>query len=275
MVDRELAVKIGLNEAHLIEQVHYWLERSKNDQDGYRWVYNTLESWQEQFPFWSKDTIKRGMKKLKDLGLIITIDHYKSPGVKSRWYRIDYEKLEEIHPSPDGKTKQSALSGKQNAPTNGADCPLPGGQIAPFHSTETTTKTTQETTHITPTSDFEMISLLSPQQLNETSGTRKVFEYWKTVTHQHGRVSLTVPREKLIVKALKENRIEDLITAIERFAVDEWYRDNTGMELHHVMKDQTTIEAWLTKASKPLPKKKPGSSPLNEKELETVSGSTW
>ena len=36
-----LAVKIGLNEAIILQQVHYWLLKSNNIRDGYKWVYNS------------------------------------------------------------------------------------------------------------------------------------------------------------------------------------------------------------------------------------------
>ncbi|PGT18104.1 replication protein, partial [Bacillus cereus] len=52
----KLAVKIGINEAIVVQQVHYWLERSNHDYDGKKWVFNSLDKWCEQFPFWSKRT---------------------------------------------------------------------------------------------------------------------------------------------------------------------------------------------------------------------------
>ena len=49
-----LAQKIGLNEAIIVQQVHYWLNPkfNKNYFEGRNWVWNTYEQWQQQFPFW-------------------------------------------------------------------------------------------------------------------------------------------------------------------------------------------------------------------------------
>ncbi len=55
----QLALAIGLNESIVVQQLHYWLEKSENVHDGYKWVYNTYADWQQQFPFWSESTIRR------------------------------------------------------------------------------------------------------------------------------------------------------------------------------------------------------------------------
>lgn len=43
----ELAVKIGLHEALVLQQLHYWITETKSgiEHDGRRWIYNTLSNW--------------------------------------------------------------------------------------------------------------------------------------------------------------------------------------------------------------------------------------
>ena len=55
-----LAVKIGLNEAIILQQLHYWLnpDHNKNIREGSHWVYNSYEQWQKQFPFGRKKQSK-------------------------------------------------------------------------------------------------------------------------------------------------------------------------------------------------------------------------
>lgn len=89
-----LAKEIGLNEAIILQQLHYWLQESQNIRDGYKWVYNTYEDWKKQFPFWSKNTIIRAIKSLEKKGLIVTGNYNKLAIDNTKWYRIDYEKLE-------------------------------------------------------------------------------------------------------------------------------------------------------------------------------------
>lgn len=91
-----LAKLIGLNEAIVLQQLHYWVEKSKNEKDGSYWVYNTIKEWQEQFPFWSKNTIIRTFEKLEEKGLIKTGIFNKNKSDRTKWYTIDYEQLTKL-----------------------------------------------------------------------------------------------------------------------------------------------------------------------------------
>ncbi len=104
-----LANQIGLNEAIFLQQLHYWLGRSKNKREGRKWVYNTYDEWQaENFPFWSTVTIKRIALKLESTGLIISrSDLNRMKYDRTKWYTIDYDALNKLTQSivsnrPDG-----------------------------------------------------------------------------------------------------------------------------------------------------------------------------
>lgn len=102
-----LACAIGLNEAIVLQQIHYWLEKSKHKHEGRKWVYNTYEEWQEQFPFWSVPTIRRALAALSKpyapksegdcrlkRGPLVLIDRFNEAGFdKTNWYAIDYQEL--------------------------------------------------------------------------------------------------------------------------------------------------------------------------------------
>ena len=95
----ELAVVVGLNNAIALQQVHYWVRinqrADKNFREGYYWTYNTYQDWHEQFPFWSISTIKRIFMELEADGLIVTNAFNRLPIDRTKWYRIDYDRLGE------------------------------------------------------------------------------------------------------------------------------------------------------------------------------------
>lgn len=91
-----LAKLLGINEAIILQQIHYWLERSNNIHDGYKWVYNSVAEWQKQFPWLAIATLKRKFKSLEDKGLLITGNYNKKNFDKTKWYRIDYNLLNEM-----------------------------------------------------------------------------------------------------------------------------------------------------------------------------------
>ncbi|MFD2442591.1 conserved phage C-terminal domain-containing protein [Bacillus sp. CGMCC 1.16607] len=99
MIIPSLAIKIGLNEAVILQQIHYWLGISKHKIEGRTWVYNTYEEWQKQLPFWSVSTIKRTIRSLEMLGLLLSENWNRMKMDKTKWYSIDYEKLQEFEDS--------------------------------------------------------------------------------------------------------------------------------------------------------------------------------
>ncbi|MFB9770116.1 conserved phage C-terminal domain-containing protein [Lactiplantibacillus modestisalitolerans] len=88
-----LANKIGLNEAIVLQQFHYWLIRSNNERDGHKWIYNSYTSWHKQFPFWSMNTLKRAILSLEQDEYLISGNYNKAGFDKTKWYRINYGKL--------------------------------------------------------------------------------------------------------------------------------------------------------------------------------------
>lgn len=99
VISPTLARLIGLSEAIVLQQLHYWLVTAQRttigtSHEGRLWVYNTYETWQEQFPFWSIPTIKRTMLDLEKRGLVLTAVLNKAKMDRTKWYTIDYEALD-------------------------------------------------------------------------------------------------------------------------------------------------------------------------------------
>ena len=84
-----LACAIGLNEAIFIQQLYYWLEKSSVYFDNKKWVYKSLKEWENEFPFWSKSTIKRVISSLKKSEILIIKKIY-----PNTFYSINTENIE-------------------------------------------------------------------------------------------------------------------------------------------------------------------------------------
>ncbi|MFJ7738355.1 DnaD domain protein [Lysinibacillus sp. NPDC097287] len=89
-----LAVKIGLNQALVLQQMHYWLRISKNIRGGHKWVYKTLEDWHKEFPFWSKSTLERIIRKLEEDQLIVVGNYNRMKMDRTKWYRVNYDAVD-------------------------------------------------------------------------------------------------------------------------------------------------------------------------------------
>ena len=93
---QEIALKIGMNEAILLQQVHYWLQISEHEYEGRKWVYNTYQDWQKQFPYWSLNTVKRIVMRLEKMGLLLSDNFNRMKMDRTKWYSINYEKLAQL-----------------------------------------------------------------------------------------------------------------------------------------------------------------------------------
>ena len=96
VVNPKLATLIGLNEAIILQQMHYWIGKTNNNYDGKKWIYNSVSEWAKQFPFFSESTIVRTIKNIEKKGLVFVGNYNKDGRDRTKWYSIDYTKLDEL-----------------------------------------------------------------------------------------------------------------------------------------------------------------------------------
>lgn len=146
VVSPKLAEALGsLDEAVMLQQVHYWVQKSSHIHDGRHWVYNTQDAWMAQFPWIkSKTTLKRHFGHLVKLGLLIKGNYNKAGFDRTTWYAVDYEQVKKLesefesergghsmsqklaHDEPEtdpSKSPNLADGRAQNWPTNTIDYP--------------------------------------------------------------------------------------------------------------------------------------------------------
>lgn len=100
-INRLAAKVLGLNEAIVVQQIHYWLnineKAKKNIFDDKVWTYNTYEKWQnENFDFWSVKTVRRVFDSLEKKGILIKGNYNNKKYDRTLWVTLNYEKLEMI-----------------------------------------------------------------------------------------------------------------------------------------------------------------------------------
>lgn len=96
VINAKLAVILGLSESIVLQQMNYWIEKSKHIIEGKRWIYNTYSNWQEQLPFFCESTIRRIIKKLEGMDIILSGNFNKSKMDKTKWYSINYSALDKL-----------------------------------------------------------------------------------------------------------------------------------------------------------------------------------
>jgi hypothetical protein len=133
----KLAKEVGLNEAILLQQLHYWLNnKSAKFIDGKKWIYNTYEDWEKQFPFWSNATIRRTVNSCEKQKLILTANYNKAGFDKTKWYTVNYEEV--------NRMSRRVAQNEQTSCSKRADGVAQNEQTNTIDYTETTTETTKE-----------------------------------------------------------------------------------------------------------------------------------
>lgn len=110
----DLATALGLSEAIVLQQVHYWLQRSRHQRDGRTWVYNSYAEWQREFPWWSLPTIRRIFARLEDLGILVTSEYNRRRGDRTKWYAIAYDNLPSAQPDHMGHQNDPTISSERS-----------------------------------------------------------------------------------------------------------------------------------------------------------------
>ena len=172
-----LASAIGLNEAIFLQQLHYWIQKSSVNFDNKNWVYKTSKEWENEFPFWSKSTIKRAINSLKKSKILVIKKVF--PHV---FYSINKENIKKNGLKIEGHNDlcmgqneplkvQSDPSKTHIEPSKVQNDPSPIYNENQRDYTEITTETTQESIFMHEWNSFALENSLS--QVTVLSANRK------------------------------------------------------------------------------------------------------
>lgn len=201
----KLAEKVGLNEAIILQQIHYWLNSSKHNYDGKRWIYNSYPNWAKQFPFWSERTIKRAFGSLEKQDLLYVGNYNRAGFDRTKWYSINYENLNNLVARPSG----------QNGTTSMTNCHDAKGQNGTTNTRDYTEITTETTNN----------NILSPS--STAYPYRDVINYLNQQTDKHYKS--TTKKNQTVIRARTDEgfTLDDFKKVIDN-KVSEW--KGTDME---------------------------------------------
>ena len=221
-----LAEALGsVDKAIIIQQLNYWVKKSKNYHDGRPWVYNSMDSWAKQFPWIkSKTTIKKHFKDLKKLGLVLTGNFNQYSFDRTIWYTIDYEAFEkfsdDFFAKKDAEKQEDAVRSigqelAEEEPKNGLHkgqkMPNDNGQklAQQYHRLpETTTETTTDNN-------------MSASKSDESIPFKEIIEYLNEKTDNSYKPSAEGHKKFIRARWHEGNTLDDFKTVID-YKTNEW-----------------------------------------------------
>lgn len=143
-----LAMAIGLPEAMVLQQIHYWstIAGVGIEKDGRRWVYNTIPQWQQQFPFWSERTVRRILLTLKEKGLVDASQLSENSWDHTAYYAIDYDELAKV-----AAVNGSSVPQRSGQPFRNDAASLSASSLSRDYAENTTETTTERGASPRPT----------------------------------------------------------------------------------------------------------------------------
>lgn len=86
----DLAVEYGADVAIFVHNIVFWVRKNAANRENYHegryWTYNSMRALCEIYPLWSRDQLKRIIKKSEEAGLILTGNFNKKPMDRTIWY---------------------------------------------------------------------------------------------------------------------------------------------------------------------------------------------
>lgn len=189
----------GINGAVLLSNLYFWVKKNKendvNFHDGRYWTYNTLDAFAEQYPFWSKDQIKRIMKELRDKGIVLVGNYSTNKYDRTLWYSIDFDKVE------------SMLMDVAKSPYQD------GESTTPIPDIYTNINSIKETNTINSISKEKSIFFGDPQMSNQST------EYGtpSPLNNQKGKDYITTPRKAPLTTADRAEREQAFREQADKF----------------------------------------------------------
>lgn len=223
----KLATEIGLNEAIVLQQMHYWLKKSNHNYDGRRWIYNSYKEWEQHFPFWSNATIRRTISSLEKQELLFVGNYNKAGFDNTKWYSIDYFKLE-------GVSKRLAQN-EQTTCSKRADGVAQNEQTNTRDYTEITTETTNN-------------NILSPS--STAYPYKDVIDYLNKKTGKHYKS--TTKKNQTVIRARTDEgfTLDDFKQVINNKVV-EWKGTDMEKYLRPETLFGTKFEGYLNQETQP------------------------
>ncbi|KKB96339.1 hypothetical protein SZ25_00577 [Candidatus Arcanobacter lacustris] len=205
-----LAKRFGLNEAIILQQLHYWTISCKKEREGgHIWIYNTYSQWQKQFPFWSEVTVKRIIKSLESQEVIFSKSG-KNRQDKTKFYAVNYSKISEFNQKQDidkhdqidqlegskRSVRQINLISSYNIETKTTT----KEHLSKNNMMTTTAVVTQENLDRTENTNlaFKASILKSTNSFEEKSHEREMIDIWNNIFKEEGREEVVLTDSRKI-----------------------------------------------------------------------------
>lgn len=140
LIQAGLVRRLGMVEAAITQQLHYWSARATIVHEGERYVYKTYQDWSDEIGITAKQA-RGALDRLRSSGVVVGIQNPTDSRDRTLWWRIDHAVLEGGDTDPGARSAPEGSSGSPSgqlstAPEGTSNAGASRGR------TETTSETT-------------------------------------------------------------------------------------------------------------------------------------
>lgn len=187
--DIEVAEQTSIEFAIILNNLIFWIDvnrlNNRNYYDGRHWMYNSISSFQKQFPYMTPYTIKKVLGQMEEMGCIYTGNYNEDKRDRTKWYAINYD-----HPLLQNLTSSSTTNQKnpvgkkgqmqKSKTTNGEienDSPLPDTLHTDTNNKKKIYKKKSPEKEFTPPTEKEVIEYVWSKGYSKSIG-EQAFAYY-------------------------------------------------------------------------------------------------
>ncbi len=239
----DLARRVGLDEALLLQQIRYWLadERHPLVREGQRWVCPRDVDFFAPLVHRSPETLGRTLSGLERSGLLhSTSRHNQQPGDRTKWYTIDFVALDRrvtAQPASRATAEEQRHQTDDMAiskPTKRPDLNRAKDHIQPVTSTES-----NRVTGPTPTVVNDRLhSVPMIRSLKDTETTSETDPQTQKQQNEESQRIVTTIIQQLIVRGVTEAAAHRLVAAspltiiAKQLDIYDWLREHEPTNGH-------------------------------------------
>ncbi len=247
MFSPKLAKAVGVNKAIILQQIHYWAkevnekaEKESVYRENYYWTKRTVKEWHEgELNFISERQLKRLFKSMEEEGLIV-IDSFNAKRYdKTNWYRVNYEKLEEMELEEKNKTLVTKCpQGDKMAPSKGQNGTMDSDKMS--HTIKESNKESKEESSSSEEKNTAAVSVNSfTKELKQLLKAEKLENINKnTIKNIYNHTYGDISKVKTAIKHLKDLNRDMEISALVAILRDKDFLQKTPVKPRKLNRDE-------------------------------------
>lgn len=212
--DATVATIVGVDGAIMMQNISYWIEKNRANNkhlyDGKYWTYNSVNAFEQLFPFWSKKQITRILKNLIDNGYLLDGNYNGKSYDRTKWYTIT-EKGKSILPN-----EEIQMTKRGNANDQMGKSILPNGEMEMTKKGNANDQKGKPIPDIN--TDINTDNTISKDIVSSTK-VQQVIDAWNAVGLQKViSIKQGTNRHKLFNARVKQYGLDNILKAIENIA---------------------------------------------------------